>query len=144
MMIVNKETQTFIDNSPTKSIELLSGIVDVFLAEGCHSYVKTIYIGFEIDGEMVAALYPFAKHVEIALALDEEHVDPRLKDATHLTWKTLPVLLELSSITAVRKSVTLFREACERVRTSKHQVMRDNEFFMSAKTRRQERHRRSR
>ena len=33
------------------------------LAQGCDSYVKTIYIGYEISGEMVAALYAHADHI---------------------------------------------------------------------------------
>ena len=31
---------------------------ELFASEGCSNYVKTIYIGYDIDGEMVAADAP--------------------------------------------------------------------------------------
>ena len=142
-MNVNQETQAFIENSPAKTRKIISEIVDIFESQGCVSYVKTIYIGFEIDGEMVAALYAHEKYVEIALALDENCVDQRLKDATHLTWRTLPLCLELASDIAVKESTRLFEEACDRVRSSKHKVMRDNDFFVSGEKPHQRSHRRS-
>ena len=45
---------------------------DIFVEYGCTSYVKTIYVGYDHDGEMVAALYGHSDHVEIALALPED------------------------------------------------------------------------
>ncbi len=38
-----------------------------FVVEGCSSYVKTTYIGYDFGGDMVAALYGHADHVEIRL-----------------------------------------------------------------------------
>ena len=143
-MEVDRETLAFIKANPTKIRKMISKIVDEFQKQGCQAYVKTIYIGFEIEGEMVAALYAHKEHAEIALALDEDHVDHRLKDATHLTWRTLPLCLELSGISEVNASAGLFEEACSRVRNSTHKVMRDNEFFTAAKASRRERRLRSR
>ena len=45
----------------------------------------------EVGGEMVAALYSHADHVELALALPESEEHRLLVDATHLTWRTMPV-----------------------------------------------------
>ena len=58
----NQETQAFIENSPAKTRKIISEIVDIFESQGCVSYVKTIYIGFEIDGEMVL-LYTAMKNM---------------------------------------------------------------------------------
>src|ERR1035441_5420776 len=80
------------------------------VGSGCESYIKTIYIGYEIDGDMVAALYAHADHVEIALALDEDHPDSALKDASHLTWRTLPLSLEVRTSSDVNKAVLLIDE----------------------------------
>jgi len=45
-----------------------SAIHEMFVAEGCASYVKTISIGYHIGGDMVSALYGHGDHVEVALA----------------------------------------------------------------------------
>lgn len=111
-----------------------------FVAEGCSAYVKTIYIGYDFDGEMVAAMYAHAKSLEIALALDEDHEDDILVDASHLTWRTLPVAAVISTVAAVPKRLTpLIHEACERVRSGSHTVLRDNEFFIKSRRERDSR-----
>ena len=89
---------------------------------GCSAYVKTIYIGFEFEGEIVAAAYPFASHVEVAVALPEDHPSELLKDGTHLTWRTMPVLLSLTSVDDVSASEELFTEAFELVESGVHSV----------------------
>ena len=61
-------------------------------------YVKTIYIGVELDGAMVAALYPLKDSLEVVLALDSSHENSKLKDATHLTWRTMPVLFKVEKV----------------------------------------------
>jgi len=116
-----------------RTARLGEAVDELFGHEGCSSYVKTIYIGYDIGGEMVAAMYGRGDHLEIALALAEDHPSSVLIDASHLTWKTLPVAAifhDLSEVEAVR---VLVAEACERVRTGQHNVNRDNEFFMKAK-----------
>lgn len=113
---------------------------EAFMAEGCSAYVKTIYIGYDFDGEMVAAMYAHAKSLEIALALDEDHDDDILIDASHLTWRTLPVAAEISSVSKVPKRLApLIHEACERVRSGKHNVLRENDHFIKARRERDER-----
>lgn len=113
-----------------------SGAHGVLLSHGCGSYVKTIYVGYEIEGEMVAALYAHPDTVEIALALAEDTASPLLVDAGHLTWRTLPVAAELRCEGDLVEFTHLAVEAVERVRQAKHDVSRDNEFFMARKGRR--------
>lgn len=119
----------FIDNAPKASRGILNTLATEFDRLGCSSYVKTIYIGFEFNGEMVAAAYPFASHVEVAIALPEDHASELLKDATHLTWRTMPVLLSLASVEDVSASEDLLTEAFERVASGIHEVNLPNDRF---------------
>lgn len=112
---------------------------ELFEAEGCASYVKTIYVGYDIGGEMVAALYGHADHIELALALDEAHPAEGLIDASHLTWRTLPVAAIVKSEADVKKVGALIDEACARVREGAHDVNRDNDFFIKSRRERKER-----
>lgn len=105
----------------------------LFDFEGCASYVKTIYVGYDIGGEMVAALYGHADHLELALALDEGHPADGLIDASHLTWRTLPVAAVVKSSADVKRIRGLIEEACARVREGAHGVHRDNEFFIKSR-----------
>ena len=116
---------------------LASDLHDVLLNLGCVSYVKTIYIGYDIAGEMVAALYGHSDYVEIALALPEDADGDLLIDASHLTWRTLPVAAIVRKTTDVQPFKELASVAVERVRTASHTVNRDNDFF--AKSRRERR-----
>jgi hypothetical protein len=97
------------------------------------SYVKTIYIGYDIGGEMVAALYAHADHVEVALALPEDAEGELLVDASHLTWRTLPVAAILKSEADVEQFSKLVSEAVERVADQTHDVKRDNDFFIRSR-----------
>lgn len=97
---------------------------------GCLAYVKTIYIGFEIEGQMVAAVYPHAEMIEIALALSEDHESKLLVDATHLTWRSLPVATEITAGSQLTDLFPLLAEAVERVRSSTHDVNRDPQHFI--------------
>lgn len=110
---------------------------EVLAATGAVSYVKTIYVGYEINGEMIAALYPRADHLEIALALPEDAESRLLVDASHLTWRTLPVAAIVATADDVSALSGLAAAAAERVRTANHDVLRDNEFF--ARSRRERR-----
>jgi hypothetical protein len=106
---------------------------ELFGSEGCSSYVKTIYIGYDIDGEMVAALYGHADHVEVALALPEDAVGELLVDAGHLTWRTLPVAAIIRSEDDFDEATSLIASACHRVREREHAVERDNDFFIRSR-----------
>lgn len=127
------EAQKYIAELNKTSAALCTQVHEMFLAAGCSSYVKTIYIGYDIDGEMVAALYGHADHVEVALALAEDHSSSQLIDASHLTWKTLPVAAIGDNAAEVKKFGPLINEACERVRAGQHNVNRDNDFFMKSR-----------
>lgn len=109
-----------------KTIERLD---DLFRSGGCSSYVKTIYVGYEIDSEMVAAVYGHAKFVEVALSLAEDRESDLLHDANHLTWRTLPKCLRLFSLEEVSEAEHLLLEAINRVRGGLHNVCRDNDFY---------------
>ncbi len=107
------------------------------LNQGCSSYVKTIYIGYDFNGEMVAALYGHSDYVEVAIALSESHESPILIDASHLTWRTLPVAAVVKSKADIKMFASLVKEACKGVLSGDHTVLRDNEFFAAAKRERQ-------
>lgn len=108
------------------------------LKQGCSTYVKTIYIGYDFNGEMVAALYSHIDYVEVAIALSEVHESPILIDASHLTWRTLPVAALLKSKSDLKIFAPLVAEACAGVLSGGHTVLRDNEFFVTARRERQE------
>jgi len=129
----DSEAQKYISELNKKSAALCAQVHEMFIAAGCSSYVKTIYIGYDIDGEMVAALYSHSDHIEVALALAEDHPSGQLIDASHLTWKTLPVAAIGHNAAEVKKMQPLIAEACVRVRAGKHDVNRDNEFFMKSR-----------
>ena len=139
MAVEDSEAQKYIAELNKTSAALCTQVHELFLAAGCKSYVKTIYIGYDIDGEMVAALYGHADHVEVALALAEDHPSSRLIDASHLTWKTLPVAAIGHDSAEVVQMQPLIDEACARVRAGQHDVNRDNDFFIKAKRERKER-----
>ena len=125
-------------NEGTRAIAMAMHAV---LAEqqACDSYVKTIYVGYDIEGEMVAALYGHANHVEIALALPEEADSPLLVDASHLTWRTLPLAAIVRRDDDLLDFTGLAALACERVREATHDVVRDNEFFIKSRESRRSR-----
>jgi len=108
------------------------------LKEGCTSYVKTIYVGYDFNGEMVAALYGHSEYIEVAIALAESYESPVLIDASHLTWRTLPVAAVLKSKADIKMFAPLVKEACKGVLSGEHTVLRDNDFFAAAKRERQE------
>jgi hypothetical protein len=108
------------------------------LKEGCSSYVKTIYVGYDFNGEMVAALYGHSEYIEVAIALAESYESPVLIDASHLTWRTLPVAAVLKSKADIKMFAPLVKEACKGVLSGEHTVLRDNDFFAAAKRERQE------
>src|ERR1035437_4140335 len=100
---------------------------------GCTTYVKTIYIGYDLNGIMVAALYPHIDRVEIALALPDSHESGLFIDATHLTWKTLPVAVVLNNEEDLAEASVLVEEACQRIKDGVHDVERPNDYFMKSR-----------
>ena len=133
MTTTDGEARQYIADLNKTSAALCTQVHEMFLAAGCSSYVKTIYIGYDVDGEMVAALYGHSDHVEVALALAEDHPSSQLIDASHLTWKTLPVAAIGHDAAEVLKMGPLVEEACARVRAGEHHVNRDNDFFKKAR-----------
>jgi hypothetical protein len=128
--------QSLLPRTATKKARDLAVNVDqIFTNLGCNCYKKTIYLGYEYDGEMVAALYINRNYLEIPLALPEEYDGPLIEDARHLTWRTLPVAAVVKSKTDLNIFENYAREAFERVKNRSHTVLRDNQFF--AKSRRE-------
>ena len=127
------DAQIYLGEMNKKIAPLASALHNVLIKIGCVSYVKTIYIGYDIDGEMVAALYGRSDHVEIALALPEDAVGELLFDARHLTWRTLPVAAIVRTTLDIPQFSLLASTAVERIQTSSHKVNRDNDFFVRSK-----------
>jgi hypothetical protein len=132
------EADAYIETLGKKVAKIASEAHSSLVGQGCSSYVKTIYIGYDLDGVMVAALYAHAEYVEVALALEESHKSNILIDATHLTWRTLPVAAVLKSKDDLRQFSQLAKAACMNITTGGHIVNRDNEFFAAAKRERQD------
>ncbi len=133
--MATSEADTYIDVLNKKMQPVARAVHEALTTLGCSSYVKTIYVGYDIGGEMVAAAYGHSDHVEVALAVAEDHPDSRFVDASHLTWRTLPLSLHFKTISDVKKAEGLLEEACERVRQQSHDVHRDNDFFVGRKKR---------
>lgn len=91
IVIVLIERPSLIEEMTRQRLKAVAEVIDDrFVALGCISYVKTIYVGYDLNGEMVAALYPHSDHIQIALAVEEDFEHPLLIDATHLRWRTVP------------------------------------------------------
>lgn len=127
------DAQAYLAEMGKRVRPLATDLHEALLSLGCVSYVKTIYIGYDIDGEMVAALYGHSDHVEIALALPEDVEGELLIDASHLTWRTLPVAAIVRTKDELDQFISLAGDAVERVRTASHTVLRDNDFFMKSR-----------
>ena len=131
------DSNTYLEEIEPPLRGLAASAHDCLIKLGCQSYVKTIYIGYDLDGEMVAALYARNDFVEIALALPEEAVNPILVDASHLTWRTLPVAAVIRTTDDLPSFTELAVESVNRIKTASHDVLRDNDFFFG---KRKERH----
>jgi hypothetical protein len=129
----NQLTQSMSKAARTAFAALYDRLVGTY---GCDVYVKTIYVGFEICGEMVAAAYPHHDKFEVALALSEDHPDPRLKDATHLTWRTMPVSIMVGRPEELEPLMHLVDESARRITEGTHNVNRPPEHFISREGRR--------
>ena len=129
----DSEAQDYLKASNKKVQKLATELHRAFLKQGCISYVKTIYIGYDIDGQMVAALYCHEDRIEVALALDENHESQILIDATHLTWRTMPVAAVVRNERDLVVAVKLVIEASKRVKAGENTLNRSGEFFAEIK-----------
>lgn len=132
---MREESQSLLEGAPGfvhRAVELLHEVIVIKF--GGADYVKTIYVGFEIDGQMVAAAYPALDGVEVALALLEDHPSPHLVDATHLTWRTMPVACKVRSAADIGPLGELAEAAAERVKNGAHHVDRTPEFFQAVRS----------
>jgi hypothetical protein len=127
------DAKIYLSEMGKKMRPIAEAIHEAMISLGCVSYVKTIYIGYDIDGEMVAALYGHPDHIEIALALPENAEGDLLVDASHLTWRTLPVAAIVRSPNEVSNFEQLAKLAAERVKTAAHNVNRDNDYFIKTR-----------
>ena len=134
----HSEAEAYIAGLNNKIGKIVSEAHRTLVDEGCTSYVKTIYIGYDFDGEMVAALYGHVDYVEVAMALPETYESSILIEASHLTWRTLPVAAVLKSKADLKMFAPLVKEACKGVLSGGHTVLRDNKFFAAAKRERRE------
>lgn len=127
------DAEAFLVSLNKKIRGLASEAHRLLIDRGCSSYVKTIYIGYDFNGEMVAALYGHVDYVEVAIALPENFDSQILIDASHLTWRTLPVAAVIKEKVDLTKFSVLVKAACEGVLNGSHTVSRDNAFFAKAK-----------
>jgi len=130
-----KDLDAYLADTTTKVRKLIDQICDQFTNEGCSLYVKTIYIGADLNDQMVGAIYAYESNVEVALALPKDATHPLLEDASHLTWRTLPVLAKIASAKDVKSLKELVEQACRRIRDSEHDVYLDDDFFVEARRR---------
>lgn len=100
---------------------------------GCRPDVKTIYVSFTLGDSLVASAHPRADVVELALALPEAHGSTLLEDASHLTWRTLPLLVCIEADSPREDVMDLVYEAVNRVESGEHDVDRPPEFFQAAR-----------
>lgn len=101
----------------------------------CEAYVKTIYVGFTLGGEMVSAVYPHLDRLEVAIALPEDVEGSEFKDATHLTWPTMPVAVEIRRPVDTEMVIGHLATAVGRVATGVHDVRRPPEHFKGRRDR---------
>jgi hypothetical protein len=123
-------------STASKKIRRLAQSADqILISFGCIRYRKTIYVGYEFKGAMVAAMYVRRDLLEIPLALPEDFDGALIEDAGHLTWRTLPVAVIVRSEEDLQLFSNYAHEAFARVSSKNHKVRRDNTYF--AKSRRE-------
>ena len=62
-MDVSAEVQAYLDGTNRSVRQVATALHNIMMELGCSAYVKTIYIGYDINGEMAAAAYAHANHV---------------------------------------------------------------------------------
>ena len=137
-VLSHSEAEEYLSGLNKKVAKIAGELHKILIDEGCSSYVKTIYVGYDFNGAMIAALYGHAEYVEVALALPESFESPILIDASHLTWRTLPVAAVVKTKADVSSFKVLAESACGGVKTGEHTVNRDAEYFRRSRRERQE------
>jgi len=84
--------------------------------EACVSEVRSSYISFSIDGEMVAVAQRGDEGIDIAMALPFDGSDARVFDALDLKWRTLPTGIVIVGQRDVGIAKKYLKTACSRVR----------------------------
>ena len=95
----------------------------------CFPDVKTINLTFTRGEDLVASAHIGSNYLELALALPEDHPSPLLEDASHLTWRTLPVMVDITKKTNPKQVLHLTKEAAERIVNGEHDINRSIEYF---------------
>ena len=85
---------------------------------------------------MTAALYAHVNHIEVAISLPNDFENKMLIDASHLTWRTLPVAAIVENVGQLDSFIELATFAVNGVKDGSHSVHRDNDFFLARKGRR--------
>jgi len=83
---------------------------------GCMSYVKTVHVGYNVDGVKVVVSYVHGESIEIALAIGEDHPDDRRVDVSRQTWRTFPFALNPSMLSNSVETIGPLIGTCERMR----------------------------
>jgi hypothetical protein len=134
------DAERFIEGISNKSLRGIAAILHQYLLSiATTDYVKTVYIGYDFNGEMLAALYRNTTAIEVALPLPEFSRGPLLMDASHLTWRTLPVMIHVTKTDQLAAAKNLIDEAFLRLESGIHEVDRTPEFFKARKKGRPER-----
>ena len=118
-------------NLPPHVQEVIQEVYTLLVGVGCDPDVKTRYISFTRNSCLVGSAHVSGKQIELALALPEDHPSDLIEDASHLTWRTLPVCLRLTASTDRQEVLDLVREALARVVRGEHTINRPAEFFGS-------------
>jgi hypothetical protein len=84
---------------------------------GCRAYVKTVYVGFDLNSYLVGAIYVRgAEYLEVALALPADDRFPGLYAADHLKWASLPVALQVRPGDDLTRLVPVLERTLDRAR----------------------------
>ncbi len=130
--------EQLLDGQP-ESVKDLMGNAYAAMVEGsgCQPDVKTIYISFTKNSQLVASAHPGSDGIELALALPEDHPSGLLEDASHLTWRTLPLLVRVTASSGREEVLDLVYEAIKRVESGEHDVDRPPEYFQASRRERE-------
>lgn len=84
---------------------------------GCRAYVKTVYVGFDLNGYLVGAIYVRgAEYLEVAVALPADDRFPGLYPADHLKWASLPVAFQVRPGDDLTRLVPVLERTLDRAR----------------------------
>lgn len=134
MKQTESEADAFINSIERAPLRTLAREIHGHLMkESIVNYVKTIYIGYEFQGEMFAALYRNTNAIEVALPLPEDESGPLIMDASHLTWRTLPLMVHITRTSQLPEAFKIIDRSYTRLVSGSHTVHRTNEYFIARK-----------